>query len=451
MSRRNVLLGLVASAAAAGLFAACGGDDAPASDAGPAGPDPSSGSTTSTASTAKPLPPGEAKGQALRAKATANPIGAGAALTPFALASYRRMAAGTTNVVYSPASVAYALTMARNGASGQTALEMDKVLAITSLEERNDVLNAIDTVLELRSGTRQRGFNSTDEVSLSLANALWGQAGTTFLPAFLDTLSASYGAPMHVVDYKTNAEGARQAINAWVSERTKTRIPDLIGPGALNALTRLVLTNAIYLKASWDIQFSEGATADGPFTTLDGKTVTAKLMNQSENLAYAQGDGWQAVELPYVGRELAMTLIVPDAGRFSQVEASVDFGAVTAALKPRQVGLTMPRWTFRTQAQLSGVLRAMGMPAAFDEGGADFSLMTREERLVIDEVIHEAFIAVDETGTEAAAATAIVMRVASAPPTPTPLKIDRPFLFAIRDLPTQTLLFLGRVADPTAE
>jgi serpin B len=255
---------------------------------------------------------------------------------------------------------------------------------------------------------------------------------------------------MRLVDYRGDPEGARRAINGWVADQTDERITDLIGEGVIDAVTRLVLTNAIALRAPWDTPFASEATAAGPFTPLSGAAREVPFMHQTEQLAYAEGDGWQAVELAYVGRELAMTVVVPAAGRFEPVIAGLDLGAVLGALRPRQVSVGLPRWAFRTQAMLAEVLAAMGMPTAFTDR-ADFSAMTAEAELFISRVVHQAYIAVDEKGTEAAAATAVVMRPTSAAvDPPVVLNVDRPFLFAIRDLPTNTPLFLGRVVDPTA-
>ncbi len=437
MTRRQLLIALAAVSA----VAACGGSDSTTD------PDSDGGPTTGEA---------EARSDATRAPG-GDPIGTGAALTPFAVDVHRRLAAdaGTGNLVFSPASIAFALAMTRNGAKGTTAAEMDAVLDAPAIEELNTILNGIDLALDARSGERQAGYDRKDTVQLSLANALWLQDGTPFEAAFLDTLARFYGAGANLVDYVGDAEGARETINAWVAEETRDKIPDLIPEGVLDEMTRLVLTNAIYLKASWDVQFEKSATIDGAFTTLAGTRAIVPFMAQNLQGGYARGDGWQAAELPYIGRELAMTVIVPDAGTFGRFETALDsdtLTAITAALQPREVVLRLPRWTTRTKAPLADLLAALGMPTAFDPGAADFSAMTTAERLYISAVIHEAFIAVDETGTEAAAATAVVARATSAPIEPPPeLTVDRPFLYAIRDVPTNTILFLGRVADPTEQ
>jgi serpin B len=286
------------------------------------------------------------------------------------------------------------------------------------------------------------------------ANSLWAQNDEVFEKLFLDTLAANYGAGIRLVDYKQAAEDARTAINEWVAEETEDKITDLIPQGALDALTRLVLVNAVYLDATWASPFSKDATYDGRFTPLAGDAVTVPMMNQSASFAYAEGDGWQAVELPYARDELAMLVVVPDEGRFAEIEGQLQdglFDEAAGALAPvGEVELALPKFEFRTNASLSDALRALGMETAFDPLTADFSGMTKQERLYISDVIHEAYIAVDEEGTEAAAATAVIMRVASAVMEPKQLIVNRPFLFALRDIDTGAMLFMGRVTDPSA-
>ena len=357
--------------------------------------------------------------------------------------------------MFSPASIVTALTMTYAGAAGTTAEEMAAALHLSLPEEAlHPAFNSLDTLVESRSWEGKDHEGKDVGVLVKSANSLWGQQDMVFKQPFLDTLAANYGAGIRLVDYKTAAETARQAINDWVSAETAEKIPELIPQGTLDALTRLVLVNAIYLDATWASQFDPDLTQDGGFTTLDGEGVTAPMMRQSSSFPYGKGEGWQAVELPYLHNELAMLVVVPDQGRFAEVEARLASGLISEAAAGLQLGaevnLTMPKFEFRTQADLNGSLRALGMETAFDPATADFSRMTAEEKLFVSDVIHEAYIAVDEEGTEAAAATAVVMRTASAPLEIVELRIDRPFLFALRDMETGALLFLGRVADPTA-
>jgi serpin B len=374
-----------------------------------------------------------------------------AALNGFGARLFLEAAPPDGNALLSPWSVATALAMTRNGARGATAAEMDAVLGVP-VEVLNAGMNALDQTMAARSGTRQRGDGSTADVAWSAANALWGQDGTTFEPAFLDVLAASYGAGMRTVDYRSDAEGARRAINAWVSEQTRTKIPDLIAQGVLDAFTRLVLVNAVYLKAPWEQPFHEEATADLPFTTDAGTEVPVPTMRIGGRLPYARGDGWQSVRLDYAGRELAMTLLVPDAGRLADVAGGLP-NVLPAALATEYgptVTLGLPRFRFRTPSALRAALSTLGMPTAFVDGEADLSGITTDEPLHVAAVVHEAFVAVDEEGTEAAAATAVAAAGASAPIEVVELVIDRPFLFAIHDVGTGLVLFLGRVGDPSA-
>lgn len=391
------------------------------------------------------------------AASQADLLSAADSLQAFGLDLYEVLAAqaGKGNLVFSPSSIVTALAMTYAGAAGTTAEEMGRVLHFAlEGEALHQAFNSLDTTLESRSWERKNAEGKVEGVLVKTANSLWGQQDTVFEQIFLDTLAANYAAGIRLVDYKTAAEEARRAINAWVAGETNDKITDLIPEGALDAMTRLVLVNAVYLDATWMSQFDPKATVDGRFKTLAGDTVTARMMTQQFPFPYATGDGWQAVELPYVGEQLAMLLIVPDEGRFSEIEGGlaeglIDEAAHSVAPGP-EVTLTMPKFEFRMQAGLNNALVALGMRSAFDPASADFSGMTRQEALFISDVIHEAYIAVDEEGTEAAAATAVVMRAAGMPLETVELRIDRPFLFGLRDRETGALLFLGRVTDPTA-
>ena len=388
---------------------------------------------------------------------------AASSVQQFGLDLYQVLAkqAGTANLVFSPASIVTALAMTYAGARGTTADEMAKTLHFALQGDTlHQAFNSLDETLQSRNFSEKDPDGKDVGVQIKTANSLWGQKDLTFEKLFLDTLAKNYGAGMRLVDYKTAAEQARTAINAWVSEQTNKKIPELIPQGALDDLTRLVLVNAIYLDATWMDQFDPGNTSDAAFTTLAGTTVTARMMSQTAGYSYGTGDGWQAVELPYLGGKLAVLLIVPDAGKFAQVEQTLLSGtrsdtlidqAVASLGSGHEVVLKLPKFKFRTQAGLADALKTLGMKTAFDATQADFSGMTTQEPLHIDDVIHEAYVAVDEEGTEAAAATAVIMRAGAAMPQQLiDLTIDRPFIFALRDLDTGELLFLGRVTDPTA-
>jgi serpin B len=257
---------------------------------------------------------------------------------------------------------------------------------------------------------------------------------------------------MRIVDFKTAAEAARQAINAWVAGETNDRITELLPEGAVDDMSRLVLTNAVYFDATWAQPFDPSATSDAVFTLPDGTEVTVPTMHGLVAARYARGDGWQALDLGYTGGEMSMLLILPDAGRFEEVEGSLPAGLideVVASLADTEAQVSLPRFEIRTQADLNEALGALGIVDAFDPARADFTGISTEEALYISGVLHEAFIAVDEAGTEAAAATAVIIGTTSMPVEIVEIDFDRPFLFALRDRETGTALFLGRVLDPS--
>jgi serpin B len=374
---------------------------------------------------------------------------AGAAIDAFGFELLRAATAGTENAVLSPASIVLALAMTRPGARGETAAQIDEVLRAVASDEHAGWLNALDAALASRSGTFRDQGGEDQQVTLRIANAPFAQRDYPWNDDYLTALASRFGAGVRLVDYATATEAARKAINGWVDEQTEQRIPELLEPGVLDSLTRLVLVNAIYLKAAWGTPFPEASTAVQPFTRLDGSSIAVPTMHLREAFTYASGDGWRAVELPYVGGALAMTIIVPDDLAAFQARLDGDaFAAITAALEPRPVDLWLPKFGIETKTDLATVLAAMGMPDAFNPDLADFSGMTAQERLYISAVIHQANIDVDEKGTTAAAATAVVMRATGAPREPVVLRVDRPFLFALRDIDTGTVLFLGRVVEP---
>ncbi|WP_408898490.1 serpin family protein [Nocardioides sp. R1-1] len=367
---------------------------------------------------------------------------------------YGELAPSDGNLVLSPYSVLVALGMTLTGAAGTTAEEMRDVLGVGALGERwHRGVNALTAHVEGLAGRQERTDGSQVELMLASANQLFGQRETGWSADFLDLLAKEYGAPMRAVDFVGATKRSRELVNAWVEEQTRDRIVDLVPEGALDVLTRLVLVNAIYLEAPWEQPFEKELTARGPFRRADGSEVEVDLMRRPDlSAGLVTGEGWRAAVLPYAGQRLAMTVVLPDDGAFGRVEAGLTrdgFAAVLGPATPTALDLTMPRWSFRTAAPLKDVLKALGMPTAFTEGAADFTPMTDEDLdLLIDEVLHQGFIAVDEDGTEAAAATAVVMRVESAVVTEE-LVLDRPFLFVIHDVEHRTPLFVGRVSDPS--
>ncbi|MFW6867393.1 serpin family protein [Nocardioides sp. CPCC 206347] len=367
---------------------------------------------------------------------------------------YGGIAAKPGNLVFSPYSVLVALGMTLVGAAGKTAEEMRDVLGAGDLGDRwHKGVNALTSYVDGLAGKQKRVDGSDAELALATANQLFGQKDVGWEAEFLDLIAKEYGAGLRAVDFETAAEEARTLINSWVEDQTHDRIVDLIPEGVLDNLTRLVLVNAIYLKAPWEQPFEKAATVKGKFTKVDGSSVDVDMMNKPDLSApLVNGDGWRGVVVPYAGRKLAMTIVLPDKGRFEAVEASIvkdGLGALTPEGSLAAVNLTLPKWTFRTDAPLGDLLKEIGMPTAFIDGQADFTPMTDEDLpLHIAAVLHQGFIAVDEEGTEAAAATAVVIRTESALVTEA-FTVDRPFLFVIHDLDHHAPLFVGRVVDPS--
>ncbi len=362
--------------------------------------------------------------------------------------------AGRDNLIMSPYSVATALTMTYAGAVGQTRDEMGRVLGIQGDRPVHAARNLLDIALA-RSAAAPHEEGEPPPLQLATANSLWGQRDYPFHAAFLDTIARNYGSGVRLVDYVSDPDGARQAINAWVEDQTNDRIVDLIAPGVVTPDTRLTLVNAIWFKANWLYEFSEDATTPEPFTRFDATTVDAPTMHGTLTTTYAAGPGYQAVRLPYVG-DAAMLVIVPDEGEYDAFVGSLTPNSlhdIRRALSVHQVQLALPKFAFRTQLGLDAVLKALGMPTAFvpppGPDSADFTGITPARELFISAVLHQAFIDLDEHGTEAAAATAVVVGATSLPPQ-AELRVDRPFLFLITHLKTNEILFMGQVADPTA-
>jgi serpin B len=426
---------------------------------------------------------------AVVARAAASPADAaraGSSINAFGVNLYRRLVAdgdiGSKNLVFSPASIEIALAMARGGAKGDTATQMDRVLQTSGWKELAAGINSLDQALASRNGSWTDG-EGKKELTLKLANAPFAQNGWSIEPAYLDALGAAFGAGLRLVDYQANPDGARQTINRWVSDRTAKRIPELLREPDVSSLTRLFLVNAIYLKAQWTTWFNDEVTQPAAFHRSGGSTVSVPTMERhgGQDIPYARGTGWQATELRYLGpdakHQLAMLLVLPDDLRAFESGFSGDqLAAITASVNKERgllsqfincpgvpadqqdagcyrydLDLLLPRFGVETRANLKKVLTALGMPRAF-ETDADFSGIHTGDPLYIGTVIHQANIDVDEKGTEAAAATAVGMDTGGGP---SPIKeitlrLDRPFLFFVRDVETGAVLFMGRVTDPSA-
>ncbi len=378
----------------------------------------------------------------------------------FAFDLYETLRGEEGSLFFSPMSISSALAMTYAGADGGTAEQMADVLHFTLPEERLHA--AFGTLMRDLASSGADGAAclgaSGDPFTLSIANSLWGQVNYEFLSGFLQTLAENYDSPLRRLHFVGDPEGSRETINGWVSDETRGRIEDLLKPGDINVLTRLVLVNAIYFNASWSHPFSEGATGPGTFH-LPGGDFQVDMMRQTQRFGYTEGEDYQAVELPYTGGDASMVILLPKEGRFQAFEQSLSaetMDEILADLSSTRVRLTMPKFECGAEVELAKVLENMGMPDAFDERIADFSGMNGKrppdyEALHIHKVRHKAWIEVDEAGTEAAAATAVVMWAATtAVPVFVPPVIftaDRPFIYTIRDTRTNSMLFMGRISD----
>jgi len=373
----------------------------------------------------------------------------------FALDLYRQLKDDGGNLFYSPYSISAALAMTYAGAGGTTAEQIATALHFELPQEKvHPAFNWLSSQLAAR-GEGAQGKDD-EEFRLNVVNAIWGQKDYAFKVAFLDTLAENYGAGLRILNSIKEPEESRVTINDWVSEQTEDRINDLIPSGGIDSLTRLVLTNAIYFNGAWQSKFYEEATRDLPFYPLEGDSFTVPMMRQTETFGYTEGNNYQAVELPYDGGEISMVMLLPAEGKFTEFEDDLNFNTVDRIidrLEDERVRLTMPKFEFESDFSLVEALSALGMPEAFTES-ADFSGMTSEsEPLYIGDVIHKAFVSVDEGGTEAAAATAVIMEASGAPGTPKEpvvFTLDHPFIFLIRDIETGAILCVGRVLNPAA-
>jgi serpin B len=355
----------------------------------------------------------------------------------FAFDLYGRLREQEGNIVFSPYSISTALAMTYGGARGETAEKMARVLHFVLPADRLHPAFGLLTA-DLQKEDKGRPYH------LHVANALWPQAGSTLVPEFRQLTRRHYAAGLEQLDFSAS-EAARQTINRWVEEKTRDKIKDLLLPGDLTPATRLVLTNAIYFKATWKNQFPRAKTKDAVFEVTPGDKVSVPMMQHPEGLfAYHEGDGCQWLDLPYQGDRLSMVLLLPQRkGQLADLEkgltaATLQKGLAKLQMRPGQVYLPRFRITFRTS--LLQDLRAMGMP------GGPFSAIVSGEDLLIKNVIHKAFIDVDEVGTEAAAATAVLFGDRGGKPFT--FRADHPFLFLIRDTWTGSILFLGRVTNP---
>ncbi len=348
------------------------------------------------------------------------------------------------NIFFSPYSISVALTMTYEGAKGQTAKEMESVFHIPKNANLRKP-NFAKIINELNKKNKK--------YKLSTANALWPQIGFQLLKEYQNTIKSYYGGKVTCLDYAGNAEKSRQIINGWVEDKTEDKIKDLIPPDVLGANTVLVLTNAIYFKGTWATQFDKKNTREENFTTSSGNTVKVPVMRLTDEDAkfnYAETKDLQILELPYKGEELSMLILLPKQSDVNVIEESITTEKISEYrnnLQKTQIDIYIPKFKFETKYFMKKTLAEMGMPTAF-RPGADFSGINGKGGIWIDKVIHQAFVEVNEEGTEAAAATAVIM-IEKKMVIRKKFRADHPFIFIIQQKDSGNILFLGRVSDPT--
>jgi serpin B len=382
---------------------------------------------------------------------------------------HRQLAAGDGNLCISPYSINSALAMTFAGADGETRSEMARVLHFPDGGDVPASFLALQNSLEQMSAKtgelvkESKKFGGPSEpITLNIANRLFAQKGYSFREAFLSLIKQNFGGAFEPLDFVANPAAATQRINKWVADQTHDRIRDLIPSGALDKTTRLVLANALYLKAPWASEFSQSATQPEPFFVHGGAPVDVPMMRKTDkNFGYARREGFTVVSLPYAGNDLQLIVLLPDdinGLRALESKLSADLLASCAKLQKRDVDLYLPKFKLEPPTiTLAKQFEALGMKTAFDQpkGSANFDKIaprTPDDYLYISQIFHKTFIAVDEKGTEAAAATAVAMLAGTAlrspPPPPIEVKVDRPFLYAVQHVPSGVCLFLGRVTDP---
>ncbi|MCB9718702.1 MAG: serpin family protein [Myxococcales bacterium] len=444
------------------LLAACPSNSQPAADASPAETPPAKPSapetpSTPTAPSTPPTTPPDAMNEdtpetPAEAPPRAEPDVVGEVATgfnAFGVDLYRKVAAEPGDIVISPASVALALTMTHAGARGETAKEMETALHFPRAAPV--VQSAVATMLGDWNAPRE-------DVELSVANRLFGDGTVPYETPFLALTKRFFDAPLEPVDFKGAHEAARLRINGWVEDETHDRIQNLLPEGAVDSSTRLVLVNAIYFKAAWMSPFTDFLTAPAPFHAAGGDH-DVPTMHVTEHFSFAEAEGVQVVQLPYVDPRFAMTVVIPTAtDGLAAVEASLSAETVdgwVGALAGERLSLSMPKFRIAPgeALRLREILGELGIVKAFGDDADLTGIAPASEQLQLSEAFHKGFIEVDEKGTEAAAATAIAARAGSAAPVDEPreVKVDRPFLYLIRDTRSGLLLFMGRVTDPKTE
>jgi serpin B len=384
-----------------------------------------------------------------RSAATADPAVAGRAVAAFGVDVFGAIRATTPaeNVAVSPASIAIALAMLEPGTTGDAQTQIRSLLRIDDPATFHSSMNALEQSLE---GRVVEVFNEGDdpgEVMMRVANAAYLQQGYPFPPAYLDIVGTEYGPVLNEVDFSADPDVVAHQINDFVADATNDRISDLVADGAIRPETVLALVNALYMKASWLETFEESATTDGPFTVLDGTELTLPMMHGT-SASSARGDGWVGATKSYVGG-LTAQFILPDIDRFDQIADNLT--TVFAEYETNRTSgapFAMPRFESRFGVELSDALKALGLSGAYVQGG--LLGIANDPRLVIDQAVHQTFVAMDEEGTEAAAATVVLIYPTSGPLLePVPVTLDRPFIYRIIDDQTSATLFIGQVLNPS--
>jgi len=374
--------------------------------------------------------------------------------TAFALNLYGQLATNQGNLFFSPYSISTCLAMTYAGARGETAAQMTQVMGFgTNQPQFASLFGELQAELE--------AIQQTNALELNTANALWTQEGFPFLPAFLETATNQYQASINQVDFRTEADAATQDINNWVAQETRNKIQNMVPSGAITPYTRLVLVNAIYFLGAWTQAFAASNTLTQPFYLTSNSQVQVPLMYQPDPIFhgdvgmafnYMSGSNFQAIELPYASNQASMVILLPTqvegCRQLEQQLCPAFLSGVLAQMNPQFLDVFLPRFAVESSFELTGTLGEMGMPDAFVPGAADFSGIDGTNDLYISHVLHKAWGAVNEAGTEAAAATVGIIGIL-AMPMPLVFRADHPFIFFIRDTQSGSLLFLGRVADPS--
>jgi serpin B len=349
------------------------------------------------------------------------------------------------NLFYSPYSISSALIMTYAGAKGNTESQMAKTMH-WDLEQ--DVIHKSFGILQRRLSD----LNNKDACELNIAAGAWYQSDEEFLDKFMTILNLDYNAYFVEADFRNKAELIRKEINEWVESKTNEKIKNLIKPGVLNPLTRLVLVNAVYFKANWALQFDKKNTMDAPFMVTPKEKITTPMMYLKDNFKYSENQDMQVLELPYVGKDLSMFVLLPkETDGLPKLEKALspeNLNNWLSGFQEQEVMVYLPRFTLKSNLSLAKILSGMGMPNAFNPKQADFSGINGKKDLFISNVLHSAFVEVNEQGTEAAAATAVVMKTEMAPPPMPIFRADHPFIFIIKENQSGTILFMGRLVKP---